>query len=83
MLCEASMLGVCSVFPNTGGISEFFPKDYTLSFKQYDYKDLQKKLKLLVNTSESKEIGVENNKYISEFLNSKKLISIFEKLVNE
>ncbi len=83
LLCEASMLGVCSVFPNTGGISEFFPKDYTLSFKQYDYKDLQKKLKLLVNTSESKEIGVENNKYISEFLNSKKLISIFEKLVNE
>ena len=83
LLCEASMSGVSSVFPNTGGISEFFPKDYQLSFKQYDYKDLQKKLKLLVNESESQEIGVKNKKYISEFLNSKKLLSIFEKLVNE
>ena len=66
LLCEASMLGVCSVFPNTGGISEFFPKDYTLSFKQYDYKDLQKKLKLLVNTSESQEIEL---KIINTFQN--------------
>ena len=27
LLCEASSLGAVSIFPKTGGISEFFPKD--------------------------------------------------------
>ena len=43
LLCEASSLGVPSIFPNSGGIVEFFPKDYGLSFN-YDSEDLILKL---------------------------------------
>ena len=28
LLCEASSLGIPSIFPRTGGISEFFPQSY-------------------------------------------------------
>ena len=42
LLCEASGLGVPSIFPDTGGIFEFFPKNYPLSFKKFDHLDLVK-----------------------------------------
>ena len=42
LLCEASLLGVPSVFPLTGGIEEYFPKNYKLSFEQFNYEDLTK-----------------------------------------
>ena len=32
LLCEASLIGVASIFPESGGIKEFFPNDYELSF---------------------------------------------------
>ena len=38
---------MASVFPNSGGILEFFPGNTELSFKQYDYDDLVNKLNLL------------------------------------
>ena len=38
------MLGVPSLFPDTGGISEFFPDNYEFKYKQYDYEDLKTKL---------------------------------------
>jgi glycosyltransferase involved in cell wall biosynthesis len=37
LLCEASSLGVPSVFPKTGGISEFYPPNYSFSFEQFNY----------------------------------------------
>ena len=36
-LCEASMLGIPSIFPRSGGIEEFFPKNYKLSYEQFNY----------------------------------------------
>tara|TARA_A100001015_G_scaffold317756_1_gene435549 strand:+ start:3016 stop:4080 length:1065 start_codon:yes stop_codon:yes gene_type:complete len=47
LLCEASSLGIPSIFPNFGGMNEFFPPKYELSFEQYNYEDLNKKLLLL------------------------------------
>ena len=47
LLCEASELGVPSIFPNFGGISEFFPENNQLAFEQFNYVDLLKKMKLL------------------------------------
>ena len=47
LLCEASLMSVPSIFPKTGGIEEFFPKNYELSFEQFNYDDLLKKLNLL------------------------------------
>ena len=45
LLCEASSLGVPSIFPMTGGILEFFPKNYQLGFEHFNYFDLRIKLK--------------------------------------
>ena len=47
LLCEASSLGVPSVFPKNGGISEFFDSNYILSFDSRDQEGLISKLKLL------------------------------------
>ena len=41
LLCEASSMGVPSIFPKTGGISEFFPTNYKFAFEQYNYEQLE------------------------------------------
>ena len=40
-------LNTPSIFPNFGGMAEYFPSDYLLSFEQYNYKDLIEKINLL------------------------------------
>ena len=47
LLCEASSMGIPSIFPNFGGMPEYFPSNYLLSFEQYNYKDLTEKINLL------------------------------------
>ena len=47
LLSEASAHGVPSIYPSFGGLDEYFPDDYKLSFKQFDYLDLIKKILLL------------------------------------
>ena len=51
LLCEASSLGVPSIYPSFGGMDEFFPSDYKLSFEQYNYSDLKKKITLLQDSN--------------------------------
>jgi len=80
LLCEASILGIPAIFPTTGGVSEFFPNNYRLSFKQYDYEDLFSKLNMLSDDNLLREIGKENKDYISSYLNDAKLIDKFEKI---
>ena len=43
LITEASAYGVPSIYPS-GGLDEYFPDDYKLSFKQFDYPDLVKKI---------------------------------------
>ena len=81
LLCEASIYGIPAIFPNTGGISEFFPSNYKLSFKQYDYEDLLSKLKLLIDNNLLKEIGNENKEYIFSYLNEVDLQDKFKKFL--
>jgi glycosyltransferase involved in cell wall biosynthesis len=80
LLCEASSLGIPSIYPNTEGIAEFFPDSSQLSFKQYDYVDLQKKLKLIIDEELMKSEGEKNRVFISETLNEKKLLENFNKV---
>ena len=77
ILCEASALGVPSIFPDTGGIKEFFPNQYGLTFKQFDYEELKNKLKLLNNTKDAALIGAENKRFINSYLNENRLKEIF------
>jgi len=83
LLCEASILNKVSIFPDSGGILEFFPNNYRFAFKQFDYSDLLKKLNLLSNTELVLSQGVENNVFISEYLNEDRQISKFEKILND
>ena len=80
LLCEASSMGVPSIFPNFGGMSEFFPRDYQLMFHQYDYKDLTLKLKMLNDTILLNSLSLSIKKNIDEKLSSSKLIEKFERL---
>jgi len=77
LLCEASSLGIPSIFPNFGGMNEFFPPKYELSFEQYNYEDLNKKLLLLEKKDLLEKCSKENFKYVSSYLGEKKLNDIF------
>jgi glycosyltransferase involved in cell wall biosynthesis len=81
LLCEASSFGKPSIFPKTGGIAEFFPKEYALSFTQFNYDDLVTKINLTKTINISK-VGLNNKEYISEFLNEKKIIKLFKQVFN-
>jgi glycosyltransferase involved in cell wall biosynthesis len=81
LLCEASINGIPSIFPRSGGISEFFTDDYKLSFEQFDYYELKEKLALLENSELLKKIGKDNKRYITEYLDEKKLIAEFEEMM--
>ena len=83
LLCEASILGVPSVFPKTGGIEEFFPKNYKLAFNQFEYEDLVNKLNKLNDRKHLVNVGPENKKYIREYLNEEKLIINIESILND
>jgi len=77
LLCEASSLGIPSIFPNFGGMNEFFPPKYELSFEQYNYEDLNKKLLLLEKKDLLEKCSKKNFKYVSSYLGEKKLNDIF------
>tara|TARA_B100000941_G_C28505570_1_gene557090 strand:+ start:1031 stop:2185 length:1155 start_codon:yes stop_codon:yes gene_type:complete len=83
LLCEASSLGIPSIFPNTGGINEFFPPDYSLKFEQFNYSDLIQKLNLLDDIQLITDIGQQNKKYLINLLNEKDMIENFERILNE
>jgi len=80
LLCEASSMKTPSIFPRFGGIHEFFPPETKLSFQQYDYQDLTKKIKL-VDKSNFADEGIENEKFYLKHFDknnfSKKMLEIF------
>ena len=83
LLCEASSLGVPSIFPNSGGILEFFPEDYRLSFNYDSEEDLILKLAEVTNHSKMSEYGIINNKFISKLLNKDQMFDKFEKIISK
>ena len=83
LLCEASSMGVVSIFPRTGGISEFFPDKYPFAFKQFDYRDLTQKLSSLQNYKNQESIGNSNMEFIEKYLSKELLIEKFKELTNE
>ena len=82
LLCEASLLGVPSIFPKNGGISEFFPDDYEYSYDMNIKNDLTDKLiKFYKNIDRYEEIGNINKNFVRKKLERNKLISKFENIV--
>lgn len=83
LLCEASILKKPSIFPKTGGIHEFFPEDYELSYKQFDYQDLISKFKVFSDKENAVRIGNENYKYIKNLLDERSLLDDLMKIIDE
>ena len=78
LLCEASSLGIPSIFPNTGGIKEFFPESYKLKFEQFNYEDLHNKLELCLDDEVSTTEGINNKNFISKILNEDFILEKFK-----
>ena len=83
LLCEATALGIPSVFPETGGIAEFFPKNYALSFEQHNYDELSKILTDLDDIENMKRIGEENKAFYLKNFNSDNYLKKMEKIFDE
>ena len=81
LLTEASKLGKPSIFPNSGGISEFFPEGYEFKFSQFDYDDLKRKIMALYYSEKYNQVGVENNQFIDNYLDEEKLIKDFMRYI--
>tara|TARA_B100001113_G_scaffold46694_1_gene33353 strand:- start:27284 stop:28435 length:1152 start_codon:yes stop_codon:yes gene_type:complete len=73
LLCEASVLETPSLFPDVGGIKDFFPKNYKYTFKQYDYEDLHEKLKLIAKNPFDIDQGKKNREHLFKSLNNNQL----------
>ena len=83
LLSEASVYGIPSIFPQTGGLLEYFPKDYQLSFEQNNYFELLQKINLL--NSEEKMINISKNLFIyaNKLYDFEKMYLKIEKILNE
>ena len=82
LLCEASLMGIPSIFPKTGGISEFFPQNYQFSYRQYDYSDLKKKLLELDSIKNSYKIGEKNKEFLNDYLKEDTIVKLFDEAIN-
>lgn len=83
VLCEASIMGVPSIFPDFGSMSDFFPKKYFFKFKQFDYEDLNLKLKSLSQIDLLNSLSLEVYEHINNLLDDNKLMSQFEQIMSK
>ena len=73
LLCEASILETPSLFPDAGGIKDFFPNNYKYTFKQYDYEDLFEKLKIIALNPYDAPQGKKNREHLFKLLDNNEL----------
>lgn len=83
LLCEASSIGIVSIYPNSGGIKEFFPKDNKFSFDHKIDFELTEKLNTLNDKQLVNETAVKNQYYINDYLDYDRLLEIFKKVFND
>ncbi len=83
LLCEASSYGVPSIYPSFGGMNEFFPKDYNLSFEQFNYLDLKEKIEKINDEEAMKVASKKVFNHIVEKLGEEKLINTFNEIIRK
>ena len=81
LLCEASQLSVPSIFPDSGGIKDFFPENSKFMFEQFNYQDMKKKLEEVTNSKFLDTEGERNNKFIRHYLDNERLLNSFEEIL--
>ncbi len=83
LLCEASLMSIPSIFPKSGGIEEFFPTNYSLSYSQFDYSQLSKKIKEIYSIDDISSVGLKNQKFIMKKLNQNDLRKKFNEIYEQ
>lgn len=83
ILSEASLLGIPSIFPDTGGIAEFFPEKYSLKFEPFNDKELEEKLSTLDRAKLMETIGNKNQEFINKEFSINSVLNNFLRIVNE
>jgi hypothetical protein len=81
LLCEASLSKVPSIFPDTGGVKEFFPKNTQYIFEQFNYQDLVSKLESLSNLNQVEKEGKKNYDYLKAKISISKIKSNFDEMI--
>jgi len=81
ILCEAAVKEIPTIFPESGGIAEFYPENYELSFKQFSYKELTKKIDLLSDSKKTTEQGKISKNFMLDYLDSEKILSKFNSVL--
>jgi len=80
LLCEASSLGIPSLFPSNDGIQEFFPKNYKLVFDQNDKGSLVKVFDEILERDDLDIIGKENKVFLKKLLNIENYLYNFQNI---
>ncbi len=80
LLCEASVMGIPSVFPINEGISEFFPKDYELTFDLQNEISAVTILNKLIQVNLI-EVGKRNQNFINKVINEDVYIKNFKNII--
>jgi glycosyltransferase involved in cell wall biosynthesis len=83
LFCEASSLGIPSIFPKSGGILDFFPSNSLFSFERQNLDDLSLKLKLLEDKDLLIKEGIRNKIFIENKLSNENLVYKFKKIIND
>ena len=81
LLCEASLNGKISLFPDSGGIKEFLPINYDFLFKQFDYQDFTDKLNKLNEDETRQQSSKEAKEFIRSKLDPHILINHFKEII--
>ncbi len=81
LLCEASAMGVPSVFPKNEGINEFFPHNYELTFDQHNEESLINILNEIENI-DLHEVGMRNKRFINTLINEDTYIENFKNIIS-
>lgn len=79
VLSEASIHGIPSIFPNSGGLNEFFPKNYKFMFEPGELEQkIDKALKSNINN-----LGSEVKKYFKQKISKEILLNKFAEIIDD
>lgn len=81
LLTEASKLGVPSIYPSFGGMDEYFPLDYQLSYNQYDENALISKILLLRDNLLLRKESKNVYEHINHLLDEEMILKNFTKIL--
>ena len=81
-LCEATLQKVISIFPDNGGIKEFFPENYPFIFKNHTKGLLKEKIDIVIKNPELvKNYEELNYNFLSRKLDKKQLLHTFNNIL--